>query len=85
MVVDKIINITEVTCERVETYNDTNQEKLAVQNFDEEPDQGVHPDDKITGNLNSEHLWIGGAQKKLQEVHSQNVEQVSEYGQVIMA
>lgn len=85
LIVDKIINVSEVTCEKVETYTDTNQEKLAVQNFGAESDQGVHPDDGKTGHLNSAHLWKGESQEKLHHVHLKNVEQVSVYSQVIMA
>lgn len=85
LIVDKIINVSEVTCEKGETYTDTNQEKLAVLNFGAESDQGVHPDDGKTGHLNSGHLWKGESQEKLDDVHLKNTEQVSENSKVIMS
>ncbi|XP_048334786.2 protein CROWDED NUCLEI 4 [Ziziphus jujuba] len=83
LVVDKIIKVSEVTCEKVETYHGTDQDELAVKNFVMELDQGIHPDGE-SGHLNCANVQKSAAplgpeaQEKIQEVHLGNVGEVTE-------
>lgn len=44
--VDKIISVSEVTCEKVEPDHTIHQDKLELHNFVSESDLGIPPDDK---------------------------------------
>lgn len=46
LVVDKIISVSEVTCEKVETDHTTHQDKLELHNFVTESDLGISPNDE---------------------------------------
>lgn len=43
LIVDKVVSVSEVTCEKVETNHTNHQDNVELHNFGAESDLGIHP------------------------------------------